>query len=149
MPLALNEIAVGVVAYFDPALLLADAQVARPAVPVTRSGPFACVQCVAGRSVWSPITTQFRRERLEILPAWRAEGSVQWRTDTLYLNDGANTYVGPSASFVNAAVAETPFTVINRPCITAQGVAAIMAAITLRRGNVLYPSFQRTAFGGR
>jgi hypothetical protein len=134
MPLALHEIQVGAIAYFDISLLSNDPSIKKPAFPPNRPSPFICFQAQNGQSAWAVVTTQYRRERLVLEKAWRVEGSVQWRTDDLYLNDGACTYVGPDQSFVNAGVHETPFTTINRPQLIALGVAAVLAEVINRNG---------------
>lgn len=86
------EIKVGTVAYFNAKALNADDRVEGATVP--RDGPFVCVQTAMQRSAWTPLTTQFRRERLVLENSWRLDGSVKWQSDDLYLNDGANTQVG-------------------------------------------------------
>lgn len=136
MTLAEDEIEPGAVAYFEADAISRDDRVDKP-VPPSRTGPCVCVQAANGRSVWSPLTTQFRKERLLIAQPWRLEGSQKWQNDNIYLNDGANTYVGPDQAFVDAAKDETPFTVINRPRIADDGVKAIIKEIEKRHGKLL------------
>lgn len=137
MPLLDSEIQAGCVAYFDITTLNADTRVSRPRCPTTRPSPFVCFESANDRSAWAPITTQFRKERLFLDPLWRVGGSKQWRTDHLYLNDGACTYVGTNAAFVDSAATETPFMKISRPRLTADGVAAVVAEVRQRRGTML------------
>lgn len=137
MPLLINEIAVGAVAYFDISLLNSDQRITKPQHPANRASPFVCFQTDGTNSAWAVITTQYRKERLEILKLWRQEGSIQWNNDTLYLNDGACTYTGPNQAFIDAAVNETPFTKINRPQITLNGIAAITPVVIARKGPML------------
>jgi hypothetical protein len=137
MPLRAEDIAAGAVAYFDVGTLNADEDVSRPAFPTTRNGPFVCYQQVGNQSVWTPITTQFRRERLEIKAEWRSGGSPAWRENDQFVNDGATTYGGPADAFVWAASDEAPFDV--RPAVTEPGVAAIVAEVRQRGGTLLEP----------
>jgi hypothetical protein len=137
MALRHDEIRVGAVAYFEPAALLANSDVIRPAVPIDRTGPFVCIQAGDARSAWTPITTQSRAGRLEIETAWRIRGSVQWRTDPMFLSDGASTYIGPDDIFVAAAANDAPFTPIQRPRVTADGVAASLKEVADRKGRLL------------
>ena len=137
MPLLTNEISVGAVAYFDTALLNGDPRLIKPQYPANRASPFVCFQINGTDSAWAVITTQYRKERLEISKPWRQEGSIQWKTDDLYLNDGACTYTGPNQAFVDAAINETPFTTINRPQVTPDGIAAIINTVMSRNGPML------------
>jgi hypothetical protein len=136
MPLSKQEIEPGAVAYYDSDLVLNDDRISDAGLPL-RDGPLICVQSVNGRSVWCPLTTQFRPERLLIRAEWRLKGSQKWREDDIYLNDGANTFVGPDEAFVAAAANEIPFTVIDRPRVSMAGVEAIIVEIKNRAGKLL------------
>lgn len=103
----------------------------RPAFPTTRDGPLVCFQQVGNKSAWTAVTTQFRRERLEIKAEWRSGGSLAWRENDQF----ATTYVGPADAFVWAASEELPFEV--RPAVSALGVAAIIAEVRRRGGALL------------
>ena len=87
--------------------------------------------------MWSNLTTIFRQERLYIDRSWRIDGSQKWRNGDQYLSDGAATYKGSNEAFVNAASGETPFTTIDRPKVTTQGVQKILDEIQERGGNTL------------
>ncbi|MEW6112482.1 MAG: hypothetical protein AB1664_10165 [Thermodesulfobacteriota bacterium] len=139
MPLAQHEIQVGAVAYFDVTVLNGDARITQPYSPTTRPSPFACFEVGHDRSAWAAITTKQRPDgkRLEVEKAWRLGGSTQWNNDSLFLNDGACTYVGPDQAFIDAAVTEQAFVTIPRPGISATGVAQIITAVQKRHGNRL------------
>ena len=75
MALRPADVRVGVVAYFDHELLLAETKVDRGDEGLNRPGPFVCVEVVADKSVWCAVTGEARPERLSIEPAWRRDGS--------------------------------------------------------------------------
>lgn len=139
MPLAQHEIRVGAVAYFDVTVLNGDARITPPTSPTTRPSPFVCFEVGHGRSAWAAITTKQRPDgkRLEIEKIWRLGGSIQWNNDSLFLNDGACTYVGPDQAFIDAAITEQCFVTIPRPGISLTGVEQIVAAVEKRHGNRL------------
>ncbi|TRO11581.1 hypothetical protein EQ836_14900 [Ectopseudomonas mendocina] len=137
MPLSSNEIKVGAVAYFDQSILNSHKNIQQPTQQPDRPGPFVCVQVVDGKSMWSNVTTAFRKERLYLEKQWRIEGSQKWKKGDCYLSDGASTYVGLNEAFIEAAANETPFTTINRPQITAEGVNAILQEILARGGRTI------------
>src|SRR5690606_3729365 len=116
---------------------LAEQEIEHANLGIDRPGPFVCVQAADGRSVWSPLTQDFRPERLEIDKKWRREGSTVWREHDQYLNDGRNTFVGPNEAFVRAGAKEMPFKGYRRPYVTAEGVEAILSEIRSRSGALL------------
>lgn len=153
MPLVLAEIAPGAVAYFDPDILLEDHRVGKPPYPAPRRGrvqngpvthpldPFICVEADSERSTWAPLTHQEkvvhgRQVRLPIPPTYRS-GSKKWLGETIFLNDGASTYVGPHESFIAAASREAAFTAIPRPQILPAGIANILNEVAARGGRRL------------
>ena len=137
MAVTLRDIRTGSLAYFDHELLLAQPDIEHANLGLDRPGPFVCVQVKDGKSVWSPLTQDFRPERLAIDPKWRREGSTVWREQDQYLNDGRNTFAGPNEAFVRAGAKELPFRGYRRPYITAEGVQAILEEISNRNGALL------------
>lgn len=137
MPLPLEEVKLGAVAYFDHTVLLSDPDIDRDDDGLNRPGPFVCVQIDGDKSVWCAVTSEHRPERLLLQPQWRENGSRQWRTTPQYLVDGLNTYLGPIASFIRAAAAETPFVAYPRPSLNQDGVAAVLAEIEKQGGPLL------------
>jgi hypothetical protein len=137
MPLKLNEIVPGIVAYFDVSLLNRHSDLKQPASPTPRDGPFVCFAAVDGASAWAPISQQYRPERLLIKRAWRLGGNGAWISEEQYLNDGRTTYVGASQVFVEAAMRIDKCSAPNRPQVAPEGVAAIIAEVHKRRGNTL------------
>jgi hypothetical protein len=141
MPLAPEEIAPGAVAYFRVTVLNADEQLVRPEHRTPRDGPFLCFQSDGEWSAWTPLTTQGppeRPERLKIRDEWKLHGSSEWQKTAQYLTDGRNSYVGPDASFVAAAAHELTFTApVRRPCVTADGVDAVVQEVRARGGATL------------
>jgi hypothetical protein len=127
--LAEAEIRVGLVAFLDQGKLMADPDVIETypqASGIIR--PFVCFEVGGGKSAWSPLTGTVRPERLEILRAWRSGGLPGWLKAPNYLNDGANTYRGPNASFVAASLGERT-AAGSRAYINADGQAAVAAEI--------------------
>ena len=105
--LAANEIVVGLVSHLDQTMLTADPDVLDTyPQKQTELRPFVCVEAEAEYSVWTPLSSMFRRERLKIEDAWRQGGIDMWRTRVCFLNDGANIYCGPNGSFIAASIDE-------------------------------------------
>ncbi len=129
----------GAVAYFDHRLLLEAPGIDRNDDGLDRPGPFVCVQVRGNRSVWCAITGEERPERLLIAQEWRRDGSDTWRDAPQYLQDGLNTYLGPTDSFIAAASLERSFRPFRRPWITPEGVLAIIDEIN-RQGGPLEPA---------
>ena len=135
MPLTEDEIAPGVVAYFDPTILHADDKVGVTGDPVTRDGPFLCYASGDGFSRWTPLTSEdkliFNRRtgqnhsvRVRIKPEWVAGAFGLFTQGESFLQDGKNTYSGPNATFVTAAAVIDTQTPVTRPALTAEGLRA-------------------------
>ncbi|MBK1674936.1 hypothetical protein CKO35_16925 [Ectothiorhodospira shaposhnikovii] len=137
MSLSTGEVAVGIVAYFDVAILNADAKIQKPASPTTRNGPFLCVQIVGTKSTWTPLSWTPRTERVFIESAWREGGTKAWHSGTPYLNDGSTTYRGETAVFVAAAAVADTYNPETRQKVSAAGVAVIINEIQQRGGGLL------------
>lgn len=99
-----NEIQPGVVVWLDQDMLMADSDV-EETLPQHHGTvrPFVCLAVDGARCIWTPLTGTHRDERLPIEHGWRSGGAPGWQTVECYLNDGANTYAGPLASFVQAS----------------------------------------------
>ncbi|HEX8988151.1 MAG TPA: hypothetical protein VF816_09320 [Rhodocyclaceae bacterium] len=133
-----NEIAVGIVAYFDPNILTNPGMGITPSnSQLNRAGPFVCVQIEGTQSAWCEITSAYRPERVEILPEWRRGGSWNWNNNAQYINDCRTPYLGPTASFIQAAAAEIDFTTCARPSVTQEGIQVILTQIQLLGGQLL------------
>jgi len=139
MPLTFREVRAGVIAYLDYLILREHPEVDHGDSNINRDGPFLCVQVYQERSCWIPITTQFREERLLIKREWRSGGSPKFRSAELYVNDGLNTFVGPTSAFVEAGQAEIRFTTHQRPSVSAAGLAAVIAEIHKQGGPLAAP----------
>ncbi len=137
MALLQEDIFVGAVAYFDDELLLAEADIDGGDATIDRPGPFVCVQVKGLSSVWIPITGEHRPERLLIRREWRLYGSGKWKEDDQFVNDGLNTFLGPNEAFIRAGAREMPFKMYRRPCISDQGIAAILVEIDKQGGPLL------------
>jgi hypothetical protein len=128
-----EEIEPGLVAFLDPRVLAAEADVFHTQdPPVIRPGPFVCVSVERDRSEWSPVTTEYRPERLAFPREWRSGGHPQWLRDEQYLNDGANLWRGPHEAFVIASHEEST-TVSSRARLSTEGLAAVKAEIEAQR----------------
>lgn len=137
MPLQLKEVRTGAIAYFDHEILLAEQEIEHRGTGLDRPGPFLCVQVVGAQSVWCAITSHERPERLPIKDSWRRDGAPGWRQAAQYLQDGLNTYVGPTEAFVRAAAGENPFTPFRRPWVAPAGVEAVLQEIREQSGALL------------
>jgi hypothetical protein len=139
MPLALRDISVGAVSYFEVDSLNRDSRITKPMFPTSRAGPFVCFEAQDGRSAWAAITSRQRADgkRLEIPRTARTGGSEKWRDVDLFLNDGACTYTGPDQAFVDAAQGERTFAASARPFIVAASIAQIVCEVDARKGNRL------------
>ena len=137
MALTEAEIQTGAVAYFSDASLIGDAEIERDDDGLDRPGPFLCVQVQEGKSVWSAISSQRRRERLVIRDEWRINGNPHWQETPAYLVDGLSTYLGTHAAFIRASAIERPFHPYQRPSVTADGVIAVLAEIEKQGGPLL------------
>lgn len=138
MPLQQTEIQPGVVAYFDAAALNADPDVSASGDPVTRTGAgnqFVCYRVDGDTSWWAPTTTQHRSERLQIDPAWVTFGNARLQAGDVYLQDGKNTYMGPSEPFVCAAAGEMSFA-RGRPVLNDDGIQAVIRVVRERGGQL-------------
>jgi hypothetical protein len=121
-----DEIRPGLVAWLSQEALTKDPQVvdAYPQMS-TKVRPFVCYDVPGDVSSWAPLTQQYRQERLPIDLAWRSGGKMEeWRSGPQYLNDGANIYQGPHASFIAASNAEETVRE-NRAGISSEGMEAI------------------------
>lgn len=127
------EFSPGLVLWLDQQMLMDDPQVLET-LPQHHGNmrPFLCVEVDGDRSTWTPLTSQYRDERLEIEWTWRSGSGDEWRVGETYLNDGANTYTGPNTSFEAASHAERT-TPSNRAGISPTGVDAVRAEIERQR----------------
>lgn len=123
----------GLVLWIDQKMLMDDPTVDESfAQRYGTMRPFVCVDVVGNRSTWTPLTGQHRVERLRIEREWRSGGELPWRVGETYLNDGANTYTGPSTAFV-AANSKERTVPSKRARISDQGLAAVRAEIERQR----------------
>lgn len=137
MPLTANEITPCCIAYIDPAILVADESVTITGrkrrlpdgsvnvSPTTRTGPFICTALDGQTCTWTPVTTQFREERVRLKAEWIRNGYGSLGIGSNYLLDGAHSFQGPVEAFVRAGSQEAPFETGQRPVLTAEGLAAI------------------------
>lgn len=128
-----EEIEPGLVAFLDPEVLIEDARVwhTQDAADIS-SRPFVCFSVENGISEWTPTTTDWRSERLEIREAWRSGGHPQWLRDRQYLNDGANVWRAAHEAFVQASQQEVTVE-SNRARVSDEGVAAIRTEVEAQR----------------
>ncbi len=139
--ISVDEIQPGLVVYMDEPLLGSDPRVQKSGTVRFASDSRLCV-CYAGDRVssdWAPITTQVRSERLPIKAEWRSGGNPecsggypQWLQAEQYLQDGANTYRGPSAAFVEASWQECTAP-DSRARVSDDGVAEVVKEINAQR----------------
>lgn len=140
MPLLPEEIVPGIVAVLETQPLLSNADVQRSPDDIPfRAGPFLCIQVVGDQSTWLNITTKkdTRGLRVELRPEWLLHGSDVWREAPQYVHDARKTFVGPNKAFVIAGANEIAFTKHQRPCVSADGIAAALAEIRKYGANAL------------
>ena len=124
-----EEIVVGLVSHLDQTMLTNDPDIIDTyPQKTTELRPFVCVKVDGEKSVWAPLSSTYRRERLKIKDEWRQGGIDMWRNRRCYLNDGANTYHGPNTSFIAASINEltTPGT---RSQMSLEGIDAVLSEI--------------------
>ncbi len=135
MSLSPAEIFPGSIAYFDHSLL-AGASFQYSGTLITRSGPMVCykVSGDSSSSFWTPLTTEYRPERVPIAVGdiHNAYGALA-RTQN-YLQDGRNTCTGDNAIFLAAAQSSDLFCPATRPSIGGASFAQILSAIQTRGG---------------
>ena len=136
MRLETDEVAPGLVAWLDQAMLTDDARVTETArQSSTDIRPFVCFAAEGASSSWAPLTSQFRRERLEIQVPWRSGGLLPaWRSEPQYLVDGATVYIGANEAFLDASHGEQS-TRTNRAQVSADAVAAIASEVARQEGR--------------
>ena len=125
--LTIDQIRPGAVAYLDTSILLTDPRLRRVGRGQFRSGPFVCIEIGAGYTKWLSITSQPgpHSARLAIAQAWRGGGSKTWRYGPCYLSDARESFSGRDVLFCDASRGEFDETRIDRPFVTAEGLAAI------------------------
>jgi hypothetical protein len=136
MPLTEAEIEPGAIAYFDVEVLHADAEVQISGDRVQREvtgNQFVCHSVTGQRSCWSPLTATYRHPRIRIEPEWVANGYGPLAAGGVWLQDGKNTYCGPSASFVAGSATEAQFNV-TRPRLSNAALVKIHEQISKRGG---------------
>ena len=130
-----EELTPGLVSHLDQTMLTKDPKVL-DTFPQNDTGlrPFLCVTVKDGISTWMPLTSTYRPERMKIKDEWRTGGIDMWRDRVCYLNDGANIYIGPNASFVAASAQELTQNGA-RSQMSADGVAAVSAELERQRNR--------------
>ena len=78
------------------------------------------------------MTTAEREERLCLDPRWRSGGEADWTDRGQYLVDGANTYVGPVAAFLDASTGDRT-AVGARMRLSEPGVVAVRDEVHRQR----------------
>jgi hypothetical protein len=134
-PVHQAEISPGLVVFIDPRVLGEDERVCHTQdPPVTRSGPFLCIAHADDSSTWTPLTTEGRRERLELKRAWRSGGHPQWLAAAQFLNDGANLWHGPDTAFILASRQEATEEK-GRARLSEEGLTAVLKEIEAQRSR--------------
>src|SRR4051812_42505594 len=120
-----DEIKPGLVAHLDQTMLTNDIEVL-DTFPQTETElrPFVCIRASKDESTWTPLSSTYRKERLEIKEEWREGGIDMWRDRATYLVDGANVYIGPNTSFIAASSQELTERA-TRSQMKSDGVAAV------------------------
>jgi len=132
MPIKTHEIKSGIVALFDPAVLLGDSRMYAGILNHVRAGfrkgPFVCIMERDGRSAWLHLTTraQANYPRLFIQDKWRSHGGYSWLSKPQYIADGRAVFCGDNETFEIASASEWPYQ-HGRPTVSKEGVSAILA----------------------
>jgi hypothetical protein len=93
---------------------------------------FVCYKIEGPASWWAPLTSTARTERVRIDPSWLSCHRGKLGDGGVYLQDGKNTYAGPTQSFIAASKNEV--LIGPRAYLSADGVAAIVAEVKNRGG---------------
>lgn len=139
MTLAATEPQLGAIAYFSIDDLRGDQAIRRTGGSNdTKARPFACYAVGAdGQTFWTPLTTDGSQPgRTQLDPKWIRRAVGRLASDPVFVNDGGHTYVGPPASFVQHSAANDNFTAAKRPRLSSDGVAAVLAAVKARGGQL-------------
>ncbi|MFA8393210.1 hypothetical protein [Burkholderia ubonensis] len=140
MPLLQEEIVPGAVAILDVTVLLAQPGIESAEANVRfRTGPFLCVQVKDDKALWINITKQrdTRGLRLELKDEWRLEGSDIWQKEPQFVHDARKSFIAPLQAFVRAGAHELPHQPHKRPCVSNEGVSAVLAELGKYRAPVL------------
>jgi hypothetical protein len=144
-PIALAEVEPGLVAFLDRAQLNGNGTIAKTGSVLSSNDErlLVCLEVAGDSSTWTPLTTEWRRERLYIDPNWRTGGDPvcsggfpQWLLVDQFLQDGANTYQGPTTAFVAASWRECT-EASSRSRLTQDGIMAIKAEVIAQRRRAL------------
>lgn len=131
MPLSLDEIVPGIVAYFDSAALVRDPRVDRfgsDSADTKPNRPYLCVMVSGDDCVWLALTSQNPKgTRLALSSAWRLGGTMRWRTDDVFVRCFAKELRGPASAFVLAAARADVQEPWNRPRLTEDGLGKIQS----------------------
>lgn len=145
-PIGIEEIAPGIVVRLDPPILLKDERVCHTQdPPVTRPGPFVCVEVDGEMTTWAGLTTTDKTSvrpthsaskpvgRLALKPEWRSGGPRRWRLSDQFLADGASLWRGPKETFAAASWQEIKLRTPNRARLSEEGLDAVRIEIELQR----------------
>jgi hypothetical protein len=144
--IGVDEVEPGVVVRLDPAILLEDSRVCHTQdPPVSRPGPFVCVETEGDTSTWAGLTTTDKKSirpsraagapvgRLALKQEWRSGGARRWRFADQLLADGASVWRGPNEVFVAASWQEVKVRSPNRARLSEEGLDAVRIEIELQR----------------
>jgi hypothetical protein len=147
--ITVDEVRPGLVVHLDHAALLGDAQVTAtiPQIPSSEPRLFVCYAVTGPNSSWTPLTKEPKTgsgyPRIHIKNEWKSGGPEKWLKATSFLNDGANTYHGPSARFAIASASEES-TAASRCVLSAAGLAAVRGEILNQLGRREKPAGKAT-----
>lgn len=147
MPLSKEEIYLGAVAYFEPAVLHLDKSIEVTGDPVTRDGPFVCYAISEDKSRWTPLTSEDKlitnqktgktfSVRVRIEPEWVARAYGLFASGESFFQDGKNTYSGENVTFIAAAAKIDTQTPETRPALNNDGLKAVHEYIARRGGRL-------------
>jgi hypothetical protein len=145
-PIGVSEIKPGIVVRLDPAVLLEDDRVCHTQdPPVTRPGPFICVEVDGEMTTWAGVTTTDKKSirpsraagkpvgRLALKQEWRSGGTKRWRLADQFLADGASLWRGPKDVFAASSWQEIKVRTPNRAFLAEEGLDAVRIEIELQR----------------
>lgn len=131
MSLCIDEIAPGIVAYFDTACIRRDLRVERvgsDSADTKPTRPYLCVLVSGDECVWLALTSQNPHGfRLSIDRSWRLGGTERWRTEDVFIQCFAKELRGPASAFVLAASRSDLQVSWNRPRLSDDGMRRVIA----------------------
>jgi hypothetical protein len=150
VPLTVEEIAPGIVAYLCPRTLMSDLRVARDYSysDCKESRPYLCVSLDDDDSTWLPLTSQNPYGcRLPIELEWRTGGGARWQSADTFIRTFAHEFSGPRSAFALASCVTDLWSHAGRPGISADGLRVVLAIRQAKIHKAELAALERASVG--